>query len=165
MLQNPRKNEELLTKSVKYFHDLFKSSEAAMMIIEPESGTVSDANGAACRCFGLAYKDLVGQKAISNIRSHPVITHDDIAEAVAKQKVLAFMHTKTNGDVHEVEIFGYPVFLEGHRMLHTIIRDVSSGRESVIRRQHGGNLSCEAPVNQLHIFLSCSLSWGSQRDV
>ncbi len=66
-----RKNaEESLKESEERYHSLFKNNHAAMLLINPNTGNIVDANPAASSFYGYNHEDLVKMN-IENINNLP----------------------------------------------------------------------------------------------
>jgi len=104
--------------------DLFRNHGSIMLMIEPESGTILDANYAAYNFYG--YADLIGM-TIFDINTLPIgQVKADIAQAMMlEQNYFEFSHRLVNGDMKEVEVYSYPVEIDNNQVLFSIINDVT----------------------------------------
>jgi len=126
-----KQTEQALRESEKRYRDLFEINNAVMLIVNPETGRIVDANTAACRYYGYS-KEEFADIAIMDINiADPKTTYQNMAHAASNGgKVFSFRHKKKNGEIRDVEVFSAPVILDGHRLLHSIIQDVTERKQA-----------------------------------
>lgn len=105
---------------------LFNNSHLIMMIIEPESGTIIDANPAACNFYGYTKKELTA-KTIYDIN---VLTKKETKQEMElavkeKRNYFNFIHRLKNGQERYVEVYSGPLTILGKRFLYSIIHDIT----------------------------------------
>ena len=97
-----------------------------MLIIEPLTGKIVDANPAACNFYGYTNKEILN-KHIQNINMLP-------KEEVEKFRLLAlnetqrhfiFPHRLKSGDIKLVDVYSCPITYNNERLLFSIIFDVT----------------------------------------
>ncbi len=105
---------------------MFTDHIACMLIIDPNSGQILDANPAACAYYGYEKSELL-RLNIQSINTLP-------AEHVQKQRLLAvkeknahfiFPHRLSNGEVRIVEVYSCPIADKSRTNLFSIIFDVT----------------------------------------
>jgi len=135
-----KQTEQALRESEKRYRDLFEINNAVMLIINPETGRIVDANTAACRYYGYS-KEEFADIAITDINiADPKTIYQNMAHAASDGgKAFSFRHKKKNGEIRDVEVFSAPVELDGHRLLHSIIQDVTERKraEDALREKTG----------------------------
>ena len=57
-----RQAEEALKQSEERYRSLFQNNHAVMLLIDPETGDIVDANPAACKYYGFSHEDLTAKK-------------------------------------------------------------------------------------------------------
>lgn len=111
------------------FDEVFLQHDIPMLLIEPASGRIVDANPAAARFYGHA-RDTLRTMAIQDIN---IFT----AEQVAQERQLAeqegrnffiFRHRLADDTIRTVEVHSRPFDFNGQRLLHSIVLDVTPGR-------------------------------------
>jgi len=110
----------------KCYDSLFEGSQAVMLLIDPASGRIMDANPSACAFYGYNLEELVARQ-VSDIY---VMTDEELIrdiEAVRRNSVKSrlLQHRTADGDVRDVEIHGSMVQVEGNDLLFEIIHDAS----------------------------------------
>ncbi|HVN73695.1 MAG TPA: PAS domain S-box protein [Methanoregula sp.] len=130
--------EQALRESEGRYRDMFDLNRAVMLLVDPVSGRLLDANAAACAYYGYSRIELLGL-SISDINiSGQVSAGNDMAKAVKDHgAVFSFRHKKKSGELRDVEVFSAPITLGGRQILHSIIQDVTERKrgEETIRRQ------------------------------
>ncbi|MBD1401210.1 PAS domain-containing sensor histidine kinase [Pelovirga terrestris] len=106
--------------------ELFRQHRAMILLIDPGSGQIIDANEAAVAYYGYPYEQLL-ELNIQQINSlGPVATEQEIRRADREQRAyFAFHHRLANGDIRPVEVYSSPLDIDGHRLLASIIHDAS----------------------------------------
>ena len=105
----------------------FRQHNAIMLLIDPESGRIVDANEAASRFYGHSTASLK-QLSIQDINA---LEADEIARerqlAQAEQRnYFIFPHRLADGSIRTVEVYSAPVDVAGRRpLLLSIIHDIS----------------------------------------
>lgn len=115
-----------LRESEERYHSLFENSHAVMIIIDPESLTVVEANQAACDFYGWTKEALLGQK----ITVYNTLGEDEIGRnidrAVAKKNFhFTFKQKRSDGSHVDVETHSGPIVLGGKTHLFSIVHDIS----------------------------------------
>ena len=118
--------EHGVTESESRYRSLFQNTHAVMLLIDPNSGDVLDANSAAEHFYGWPRDELV-QKRITEINT---LSPDEVrkemqaARAAARNHFL-FRHRLANGKIRDVEVFSGRIAVEGRVLLHSIVHDVT----------------------------------------
>ena len=116
----------LPTSSDAYYRELFEQVGAVQLLVDPDSGTIVDANPAASVFYGYSRHALRGLP-ITRINTLPV---EEITQALQLGASLGghyrgFPHRLASGEIRLVEIYAGPIHLEGRLLLHEIIHDVT----------------------------------------
>ena len=115
---------------------LFDASHAVMLLVDPATGRVADANSAACAFYGYD-RAAFTRLPISAINLLP---HDDLAEALraareGPRRRFEFRHRLASGEVRDVEVASGPLTIDGHELLFSIVTDVTMRRLAEERAQ------------------------------
>ena len=124
---NARKTAEAaLHESEKRYRDMFEINNAVMIIVDPESRQIVDANAAACRYYGYSREEMT-KLLITQINTNdPEAIKKDMAHAATSPgAVFQFRHKKKNGEIRDVRVFSGSVHFGGRILLHSIIQDVT----------------------------------------
>ncbi len=111
-------------KNSAFDYNLFKNHGTVMLIIDPETGFIIDANNSAYEYYG--YERLT-EKKITEINT---LTHEQVKEEMQKAKeqrrnFFNFRHRLANGMIRDVEVYSYPIKLGDRPLLFSIIFDVT----------------------------------------
>lgn len=115
-----------LRESEERFRQMFERHSAAMLLIEPQSGMIVDANPAAAQFYGYPLPALRGM-ALSRINTLP---EEEIAQqrqlAIAQQQnYFVFEHRLCNGELRTVEVYSSPVSFKNTPLLFSIVHDIT----------------------------------------
>ena len=122
-----RKNsEKALAESEAHYRSLFKDNNAPMLLIDPSTGDIVDANQAAFQYYGYGEEGLLKMKIfdISTLSREKVkLVMSRILRGEEKRSDIR--HRLANGEVRDVEVYSGPIFVSGRPLLYSIINDVS----------------------------------------
>lgn len=120
------KAEELLNLANKRFKTLFDKNTAAMLLIDPETGDIIDANSAASAFYGYSIPALCTMN-IDRINTMPADKIKmEMEKALNRNKNLfLFQHLLASGEVRLVEVNSSPIDFQGRRILFSIMFDVT----------------------------------------
>ena len=122
--------EEALKESEERYGNLFKENRSVMLLIDPQSGDIVDANPAACSFYGYNRKELTRMK-ITDINT---LDHETVFQKLQQAKLkqsefFDFRHRLANGETRSVDVYSGPVILNGKTLLHSIIHDVTDRKQ------------------------------------
>jgi PAS domain S-box-containing protein len=122
---------EALRESEERFHLIFEKHDAIMLLIEPQTGLILDANQAAMKFYGYT-KTKLNEMSINEINTLP-------SEQVAaeRQKALhdernyfVFSHRLVNGEERIVEVHSTPISFQKKQVLFSIIHDITERKRT-----------------------------------
>lgn len=115
-----------LAESEKRFRQFFESNSSVMLLIEPLTGKIEDANLEAAAYYGYSREQLTGM-VISDINTlSPESIAEEIQFAVRQvRKYFRFQHRLASGEVRDVEVYSTPIETEGRTLLFSIVLDVT----------------------------------------
>jgi diguanylate cyclase (GGDEF)-like protein/PAS domain S-box-containing protein len=123
--------QDQIISSEKRFRNFFDKNSSTMLLIEPKTGEIIDANEAAASYYGYDRTKLVEMK-IGNINILPPIL---IAEAMEKalkekRKYFVFSHRISSGEIRDVEVHSTPIESSGRELLFTIVHDITDRKRA-----------------------------------
>jgi PAS domain S-box-containing protein len=126
-----KQTEEALRESEERYKSLFKNNHSVMLLIDPESANIVDANPAAISFYGWSHEELT-RKKISDINT---LAEKQVFQEMEKAKSeqrshFTFRHRLSNGDIRDVEVFSGPIILHGRKLLYSIIHDVTERKQA-----------------------------------
>jgi diguanylate cyclase (GGDEF)-like protein/PAS domain S-box-containing protein len=115
-----------LRESEERFRQMFERNSAVMLLIEPQTGMIVDANPAAAAFYGYPLTQLRGKSISSiNIQTEAQIS-TEIQQALTQQcNYFVFDHRLANGDIRTVEVHSSPVSFKNISLLFSIINDIT----------------------------------------
>jgi PAS domain S-box-containing protein len=118
--------ESALSESEARFRSLFENHSAPMLIIDPLSGNIVDANPAASDFYGWS-RDELSRMFIHEINTLPP---DEIRRAMewsrcSRQVQFRFRHLNADGFIRDVDVFSTRVMIGSKELLYSIIHDVT----------------------------------------
>jgi len=117
---------ESLRKNEKVFKTMFYRHNAVMLIIEPESGQIIDANHSAEDFYGYTIDKLRTMKIQDiNTLSQEKIKIERKRAITEKRNYFIFPHRKENGEIRTVEVHSSPIIFEEVKLLFSIIHDIT----------------------------------------
>lgn len=122
--------EDELRKSEKRFRKLFESHSAVKLIIDPETGSITDANNAAAEFYGWSVGKLRKMK-IFDLNTAPEETVKARIEKAIKSKNVHFeaKHRLSNGSIKDVEVFSSKIEIDDSYYLHSIVHDITEKKK------------------------------------
>ena len=117
-------------ESEKKYISLFSSSHAAVLIIDPWSGSIVDANPAAEKFYGWSI-DKLKSKFIFEINTAEQVDiklNIQLARSSQQERFLV-QHQVANGQNRDVEVYSGPIIIEGTTYLYAIIHDISDQKK------------------------------------
>lgn len=107
------------------YQAIFENSPTVMLLVDPETGRIVDANGAACRYYGYTRAALKSLR-ITDLNTLPWETvQEGLTQAKNGQMAhFLFQHRLASGVVRSVEVFTGPVRFGGRDLLHSIVHDI-----------------------------------------
>jgi len=123
----------------QWFSNFFRHSIAVMLLIDPETHNIIDANPAAEKFYGWSHS-LLTQMKISHINT---LSYEEIEAEMQKARsqqrsYFSFKHRKADGSICPVEVFSSKITFDGKEYLHSIIHDITEQKKA-IDAQHKSN--------------------------
>jgi PAS domain S-box-containing protein len=135
------------------FNDFFEINHSIMIVIDPETGVIIDANEAACSFYQYDYEHITKL----NISDINVLSIEELAMemklAAGQQKsCFYFKHRIANGEVRDVEVHSGPITQNSRRLLYSIIHDITDRKkieEEMIKKNNELEEKNEANMRKL----------------
>jgi diguanylate cyclase (GGDEF)-like protein/PAS domain S-box-containing protein len=143
-----------LRESEERFRQMFERNSAVMLLIEPQSGMIVDANPAAATFYGYPLIYLKGKEIGSiTLQTEAQISHE-IQQAIAEERnYYVFDHRLANGELRTVEVHSSPVNFKNRSLLFAIIHDITDRKiaEAQIRQMAFHDTLTKIPNRRLLI--------------
>jgi PAS domain S-box-containing protein len=126
-----KKAEEALRESEERYRSLFQNHHTVMLLVDPETGNIMDANPAACAYYGFSREELLAKKT-PDLNTLP---RDQVFQAMQSAKAeggkqFQFQHRLASGEIRDVEVFTGPIRVKGYDLLFSIIHDVTGRKQA-----------------------------------
>lgn len=120
------RSRALLAEREQVYRSLFDKNVSIMLLIDPQSGAIVDANPSACTYYGYS-KEALMQMSISDINT---LSDEEVREEMRRaasddRTQFNFRHRLSNGDIRDVEVFSGPISVSGKTLLCSIVHDIS----------------------------------------
>ncbi len=118
--------EEALKKQKERFKVLFDNHASVMLIIDPDTHNIVDANHAAVEFYGWAIEELQLMQAKQLTLSTIDNLLDDIAKIrTSKLNRIIRQHKRADGLIRDVEITINRIVIDGKKLLYAVINDIT----------------------------------------
>lgn len=105
---------------------MFNGHAAVMLLIDPETGKIADANPAACDFYGYSREELLNIYIQDlNMLSREEVEKQRLKAKKEKQRYFIFPHRLKSGEVKLVDVYSSAILQNGSTMLFSIIFDVT----------------------------------------
>ncbi len=127
-----KKSEQELREREEEFRAIFENNHAVMLLIDPEDGSIVNANPAACRYYGWDLETIRGM----NISQINTLSPEEIAAEMERARSYRkthfdFRHRRADGSVRDVQVFSGPVKQRGRSLLYSLVYDAGGGERGV----------------------------------
>lgn len=126
-----RRAEEALRESETLFRNLFEQHAAVKLIIDPDDGTLIDANAAAAQFYGWT-REALKRMRIQDINT---LAPEDVEREMEKARTLKrtyfeFRHRLADGSIRDVAVFSSRIESKGKEFLHSIVHDITQRKQT-----------------------------------
>jgi diguanylate cyclase (GGDEF)-like protein/PAS domain S-box-containing protein len=148
-----KRTAEALAESEARFRGIFERNGSVMLLVEPSSGAIVDANRAASAFYGYSPEQLIGMP-ISRINTLPPDQAPLERERGLREERnhFDFRHRLASGEVRDVEVYSSPIDIDGKPLLFSVVCDVTGRKrteeslresaDSLREAQRIGGLGC-----------------------
>lgn len=121
-----------LHESEERYSRLFHNRHSPMLLIEPGSAMIVDANPAASDFYGWSHEELVQMKITDINQLSPDETQLMMGQAKfsAEGKAFIFNHRLKSGEIRVVEVHSGPISLKNNQYLFSIIHDITKRKQA-----------------------------------
>jgi PAS domain S-box-containing protein len=153
-----------LRESEERFHRMFHEHAAVMLLVDPVSGEIVDANRAAEDYYGYRFDSKFPLKITDiNALSEERVKNEMQFAMIQNRNYFEFPHKLASGEVRNVEVHSTPIDVGGKKLLFSIIHDITERKkiEEGLKRSEAENKAILAAIpdlmfrlNRRGIFLS-----------
>ena len=124
-----KKRTQDLRQSEARFRQMFEHHASPMLLVEPLSGDIVNANRAAAHFYGYSIAQMKAMNiARISTRALQEVDEDKLRAQQVERNYYVFPHRLANGELRTVEVHSSPVEVEGRRLLFSIIHDITERR-------------------------------------
>jgi PAS domain S-box-containing protein len=125
-----RRMQEKVRESEERFRNIFRENRSVMLVVDPETARIQDANPAAAAFYGYPEESLRNM-TIGQINTLPETEiAAELARALRKERDrFIFPHRLANGEIRTVEVHSSPVKAGERFLLFSIIHDITENRK------------------------------------
>lgn len=121
-----KSSEVALRKSEQRFRQMFENNAAVLLLIEPDSGAIVDANPAAASFYGYSVEQLRTMRVDQINPMKPSEIAAVMASAARQERdYFIFEHRLASGEVRTVEVRSTPIHGNEQTLLFAIVSDVT----------------------------------------
>jgi PAS domain S-box-containing protein len=125
-----KRAERALRESEELYQSLFVKNTSMIILINPVSIRVVDANPAACLFYGYSRYQMKHLKATDfNLLSEEALRAEIEKGMNGEKNHFEFEHRSADGSIRDVEVFAGPIKLKNRTLLCSIIHDVSEKKQ------------------------------------
>jgi diguanylate cyclase (GGDEF)-like protein/PAS domain S-box-containing protein len=126
-----KRHEDAIRESERRYRQMFENTRAVQLVLDPESGTIVDANVAASEYYGWPIEELRGKRVWDiNILGEEGVRREMALATAQKRNYFLFRHRLASGEIRDVEVHSGPIELGGRSLLYSIIHDVTERRRA-----------------------------------
>jgi len=128
--------ENVLIESEARYFSLFWNNHAVMLLIDPSSSAIIEANLSACSFYGYSQEQILGMKITDiNTLSPEEISCEMEAARKELRRHFHFCHRLATGEVRDVEVYSEPALINGKELLYSIVHDITERRKIEAERE------------------------------
>ena len=133
--------KEAFYQSEQRYRALFENNHCVMLLIDPETAAIVDANPAACAYYGYTVETITNMQItdINTLSRQEVFEEMERARA-EKRNYFNFRHRLASGAVRDVEVFSGPIEIHGKSLLYSVIHDITDRKQAEKALQASENL-------------------------
>lgn len=139
--------ERELKESEQRYGAVFEGSYVPMLLIEPGTTQIVDANPAACGFYGYPRDELVTMSAVQIDAASPEALQAQIQRAAEGEMSFSSRHRLADGSVRDVDVNIGSITVAGRRLLYAMVHDVTD-RKRMETELDRGRRNLERVVEQ-----------------
>ncbi len=121
---------QVLQSEARY-RSLFENKHTVMLIIDPENGSILDANPAAVIYYGWKRDELCNMNISQiNMLNKAEIQAEMQLALAEKRNFFLFRHLLRDSSVRDVEVVSGPISIKGKSLLYSIITDITERKQA-----------------------------------
>ena len=123
--------EKALRESEERYKSLFINNHSVMLLIDPESANIVDANPAAISFYGWRHEELARKKITDiNTFTERQVFQEMKRAKTEQRRIFYFKHRLASGKIRDVEVYSGPIKVYGRELLYSIIHDITKRKQA-----------------------------------
>jgi PAS domain S-box-containing protein len=132
-----KRAEEALRESEQRYRSLFKDNHAVMLLINPATRRIVDANPAACAYYGYKHEEITNLQVTDiNMLGADAVSQEMRKAQTSRQNHFFFKHRLKNGEIRDVEVYSGSIHISGEDLLYSIVYDITERQKA--EKNHTG---------------------------
>ena len=129
--QNIKKTELHLKQSEYRYRSLFNNNSVMMFLVNPVDGKLIDVNKAAEQFYGWSRAEMQDMSVYDiNIMPREELEAEIMRNLRLDKNTFNFQHKDADGEIHDVEIHSGPIMIDGRKIIHSSILDVTERKKT-----------------------------------
>ncbi|MCX6358686.1 MAG: PAS domain S-box protein [Armatimonadetes bacterium] len=129
-------SEEARERSEIRFNSLFDNHAAVMLVVEPKTGAIVDANPAAAAFYGWSQAEMRRMRIQDINLLDDASIKEEMANADARQRTyFEFRHRRADGSVRDVAVFSSSLSEAGGPVLYSVVHDITESKRAEAERE------------------------------
>lgn len=147
--------EKVIRESEKQYRAFFENNHAIMLLVEPQTGHIVDANPAASEFYGYS-RETMRTMSVDQIN---VLEEKDIFQEMAlahseQRSYFLFRHVLADKEIRDVEVYSGPIMVHDRQLLYSVIHDVTKRVRLERKMKQLATTDTLTGVNNRHQFFS-----------
>jgi PAS domain S-box-containing protein len=120
-----------IEQSEKKFKDMFENHSAVMILVDPVSGNIVDANKSSEEFYKYDYNKLISMN-ISDLDIQPKenLKFELSRSSNGENNYFIYKHKLANGVIRDVEVFSKPITVNDNKVLFVIVHDITDRKNA-----------------------------------
>ncbi|WP_372932242.1 PAS domain S-box protein, partial [Mariniphaga sediminis] len=115
-----------LKQNESQYKSLFENNHSVMLVLDPATGKIKEANEAACKYYGWTHTEICSK----NIFEINPMSPDGLKKEMKKaqdeeRKHFFFKHRLANGSIRDVEVYSGPIAIGNTSLLYSLVHDIT----------------------------------------
>lgn len=126
-----RQAKSKLVESETHYKTLFNDNHTIIILVNPITAKIEDANPAACAYYGFTHDEMCSKKVYDfNVAGNEQTNVQPQALAAEKKKHLFTKARRADGDIRDVEIFSNPIRIGDKTLIYAIVNDITEQQQA-----------------------------------
>jgi|GEM_PF-76625 len=126
-----KRSEQTLRESEERYKSLFQDNYSVMMLLNPQTGEIIDANPTACTYYGWSHAEICNL----NIAEINTLTNEEITLEMQQAKEekrnhFFFRHRLATNEIRDVEVYSGPIRFGEEILLYSLVHDITDRKQA-----------------------------------